>query len=146
MNSLRIRHWVRFSLTLHCRQILYLWATYEAYKSLIMLITLPNVYKYTRVLFSNLRHTGIPHAHTMPAGNNWMWNVTPTIFLVEYHIGYSCLDSTVYFCQPICSVITFGGIRSWICCKVKEFQKNIIHFYFIDYAKPLSAVCSMSNW
>ena len=52
---------------LHCRQILYhLSHQMVAYKSLIMLIILPNVYKYTRFFFYNFRHVGILHAQIGP--------------------------------------------------------------------------------
>ena len=57
MNSLKESDMTeRLSLSLlHCRQILYhLSHQMVAYKSLIMLIILPNVYKYTRFFFQTL--------------------------------------------------------------------------------------------
>ena len=61
---------------LHCRQILYpLSRLMEANKSLIMLIILPNVYKYTRFFFKLKAH-GYPSCPYTPR-NNWIYSVNP---------------------------------------------------------------------
>ena len=67
----------RLSLSLlHCRQILYpLSHLMEAYKSLIMLIILPNVYKYTRFFFKLKAH-GYPSCSYTPR-DNWIYSVNP---------------------------------------------------------------------
>ena len=149
MNSLKESDMTeRLSLSLlHCRQILYhLSHQMVAYKSLIMLIILPNVYKYTRFFFYNFRHVGILHAHIGP-GTTEFTQLILSIFLVESHVGYNCFRR---FCllpkQP-----HFPCLDIWwcqearICWKVKEFQKNI-YFYFIDYAKAFDCMDHNQLW